>query len=207
MSAHHADPPNRPQTRPRFWERGLNNLTPQEWEALCDGCGKCCLNKLEDDTTGEVVLTRIACRLLDIATCRCTDYRARTVRVPECVVLSPASLPQVAYFMPQTCAYRRLYEGKGLPVWHPLLTGDPQSVQHAGVSVRGWALSESEIAVHTWEDHVVEEPLGPGPVDAPGAGAPAAGRQRKGARKRAAKGAGCARTARGARGRRRRDTP
>jgi len=147
--------------RSRFWERGLDRLTPQEWEALCDGCGKCCLNKLEDEDTGEVAFTRIGCRLLDADSCHCSNYAQRKDYVPECIVLTPKSLPKVAYFMPETCAYRRLHEGKTLPRWHPLLTGDAESPHRALVSVRGWALSEMTVPEEDWEEHVIEEPVGP----------------------------------------------
>jgi uncharacterized cysteine cluster protein YcgN (CxxCxxCC family) len=144
----------------KFWERPLNTLNADEWESLCDGCGKCCLNKLEDDETAEVAFTRIACRLLDDATCKCAQYPIRKQFVPECVVLTPETLPNVAYFMPTTCAYRLLYEGKPLPDWHPLLTGDPESVHAAGVSVRGWTIPEFEVDEEDWEDHIIEEPTG-----------------------------------------------
>ena len=144
-----------------FWQRKrLHEMTPEEWESLCDGCGKCCLNKLEDEDTGEVAFTRIACRLLDHATCQCAQYPIRKQFVPECVVLTPKTLPDVAYFMPQTCAYRLLHEGKPLPEWHPLLTGDPDSVHRAGVSVRGWTIPEFEVDEEDWEDHLIDEPLG-----------------------------------------------
>jgi uncharacterized cysteine cluster protein YcgN (CxxCxxCC family) len=116
--------------RPKFWETvPLKQMTPAEWEALCDGCGKCCLNKLEFEDTGEVAYTRIACRLLDDATCRCTDYANRRRFVPECVFLTPKTLPKVAYWMPATCAYKLLWQGKSLPDWHPLLDG--RSRKHA----------------------------------------------------------------------------
>ncbi|WP_308915397.1 YcgN family cysteine cluster protein [Jannaschia sp. LMIT008] len=151
-----------PRLRPRFWERPLSKLTPAEWEALCDGCGKCCLNKLEDEETGEVAFTDVACRLLDDATCRCAHYAQRKVFVPDCVVLTPKSLPDVAYFMPTTCAYRRLHEGRPLPRWHPLLTGDPDSPHDAGASLRCRTASEMEVAEDEWEDHVIPEPLGDG---------------------------------------------
>lgn len=147
--------------RPKFWERGLKGLTPREWEALCDGCGKCCLNKLEDEDTGEVAFTSVACRLLDCESCQCSNYEDRKRYVPECVILTPTSLPDVAYFMPETCAYRRLHEGKTLPTWHPLLTGDQGSVHRALVSVKGWARSEAQIPEDDWEEHVIDEPLGP----------------------------------------------
>lgn len=147
--------------RARFWELPLSKLDGEEWEALCDGCGKCCLNKLEDEETAEVVFTRVACRLLDDSTCRCGQYEIRKTLVPECVFLTPQSLPKVAYFMPSTCAYRRLHEGNPLPEWHPLLTGDPESVHTAGVSVRGFTVPEFEVSEDDWEDHLIEEPMTP----------------------------------------------
>jgi uncharacterized cysteine cluster protein YcgN (CxxCxxCC family) len=146
--------------RPRFWEMPLDRLTAPEWEALCDGCGKCCLNKLEDDETGEVAFTRVACRLLDDATCRCANYPERKRLVPECVVLTPGTLAATAYFMPTTCAYRRLHEGRGLPAWHHLLTGDAEDVHRAGASLRGRTLPEHAVPEEDWEDHVIDEPLG-----------------------------------------------
>lgn len=145
--------------RPRFWDLPLARLTKAEWEALCDGCGKCCLNKLEDEDTGEVAFTRIACRLLDNDTCRCAQYDIRLQFVPECIVLKPGTLADVAYFMPESCAYRRLAEGKPLPAWHPLVTGDPESVHAAGQSVRGKTLPEFEVPEDEWEDYLIEEPL------------------------------------------------
>ena len=155
-----SDPIDRDGLGERFWERDLSSLSKREWEALCDGCGKCCLNKLEDDETGEVVLTRIACRLFDDQTCRCSNYDARLKYVPECVVLTPATLPKAAYFMPETCAYRRLHEGGVLPHWHPLLTGDPMSPHAAGASMMDETLSETQVHEDDWEDHLIEEPTG-----------------------------------------------
>ncbi len=143
--------------RPGFWKQPLASLTPREWEALCDGCGKCCLNKLEDADTGEVFFTRISCRLLDTETCRCGQYEERKRFVPECVVLSPKTIGEVAYWMPSTCAYRLRHEGKPLFDWHPLISGDPESVQAAGESVRGWTLPEFEIPEEDWEDHIIED--------------------------------------------------
>ena len=143
----------------KFWERkSLDQMTAPEWEALCDGCGKCCLNKLEDEDTGDVALTRIACRLLDDATCRCAHYENRHQFVPDCIVLKPSNLDTHAYWMPQTCAYRLLWEGKPLPEWHPLLTGTSQSVHDAGVSVQNMTLSEFDIPEEDLEEHIIEEP-------------------------------------------------
>ncbi|TFL17625.1 YcgN family cysteine cluster protein [Jannaschia formosa] len=154
------DPIDRTGLAPRFWEKGLDRLTVKEWEALCDGCGKCCLNKLEDDESRDVALTRIACRLFDDSTCRCADYARRLSFVPECIVLTPRTLPKVVYFFPETCAYRRLHEGRDLPHWHPLLTGDPMSPHLAGASLMDDTVSEAEIGDADWEDFVIEEPTG-----------------------------------------------
>lgn len=143
---------------PGFWTRPLSAMTPREWEALCDGCGKCCLNKLEDADTGEIAFTRIGCRLLDGQTCRCGQYEMRKIFVPECVVLTPKSIATVAHWMPSSCAYRLLHEGRPLPDWHPLISGDPESVHRAGQSVRGWTIPEFEVDEDDWEDHIIEEP-------------------------------------------------
>ena len=146
-----------PALRPQFWNLPLRNLTPQEWEALCDGCGKCCLNKLEDEETSEIAFTRVACRLLDGETCRCGQYDIRKTLVPECVVLSPRTIAKVAYWMPSTCAYRLRHEGRPLFDWHPLVSGDPESVHRAGQSVRGWTVPEYEVPEEDWEDHIIED--------------------------------------------------
>ncbi|WP_049641180.1 YcgN family cysteine cluster protein [Candidatus Rhodobacter oscarellae] len=154
------DPITRDGLRPEFWEKvPLKNMAPKEWEALCDGCGKCCLNKLEDPDTQEVAFTRIACRLLDDETCRCAQYDIRKQIVPECVVLTPKNLAEIAYWMPETCAYRLLYEGKALYDWHPLISGDPESVHRAGVSVQGRTVPEWEVPEEEWEDYVIEGDL------------------------------------------------
>ncbi|GHE97829.1 UPF0260 protein [Aliiroseovarius zhejiangensis] len=144
--------------RKTFWELPLDRLTPSEWEALCDGCGKCCLNKLEDADTGEIVFTRVACRLLDGETCRCSQYDIRLQFVPECIVLTPENIAETAYFMPASCAYRLRHEGKPLYDWHPLISGDPDSVHTAGRSVQGWTVPEFEVPEEEWEDHLIEEP-------------------------------------------------
>ena len=153
------DPIRRDGLRDRFWERvPLRSLSPREWEALCDGCGKCCLNKLEDPDTNEIALTRVACRLLDGDTCRCAQYEIRKQFVPDCVMLTPQNIGQIAYWMPSTCAYRLLHEGQPLYDWHPLISGTPDSVHDAGVSVRGWTVPEFEVPEEDWEDHIIEEP-------------------------------------------------
>lgn len=153
------DPINRTAVRPEFWKHvNLQKMTPQEWEALCDGCGKCCLNKLEDPDTGEVALTCVACRLLDDETCRCAHYDVRKQIVPECIVLTPDNIEEHAYWMPETCAYRLLWQGKPLFDWHPLISGTAETVHQAGVSVRGRTVSEFEVSEDEWEDHIIEEP-------------------------------------------------
>jgi len=142
--------------RERFWERiPLHRMTEPEWEALCDGCGTCCLLKLEDEDTAEVHYTDIACRLFDDATCRCGNYPLRKQLVEGCVVLTPEALPKVAPWLPVSCAYRRLHEGRSLAAWHPLISGDPESVHRAGISVRGRTVPEWEVAEEDQEDHIV----------------------------------------------------
>ena len=154
-----SDPINRDDIRPEFWSTvPLTKMTKTEWEALCDGCGKCCLNKLEDEDTGEVVMTRVACKLLDDSTCHCALYPTRHTHVPECIVLTPKTIADNMYWLPQTCAYRLVYEGKNLFHWHPLVSGDPQSVHAAGVSVQGLTISEANTPEDDWEDHIIEEP-------------------------------------------------
>ncbi|RLL72914.1 YcgN family cysteine cluster protein [Paenirhodobacter hankyongi] len=144
--------------RPEFWTLPLAKLTPAEWEALCDGCGRCCLNKLEYEDTGELEFTRVACRLLDDETCRCTRYETRHQYVPECVLLTPKSIRKIAYWMPATCAYRLRFEGKPLEPWHYLISGSHETVHEAGVSVRGRTVSETEVPEDLWDQFIIEEP-------------------------------------------------
>jgi uncharacterized cysteine cluster protein YcgN (CxxCxxCC family) len=129
-----------------FWEvKSLAQMTVREWESLCDGCGLCCLVRFEDEETGEVIPTRVHCRLFDAEACRCTDYGDRKRHVPDCIKLTPWNIEALEW-MPKSCAYRRLHEGRSLPSWHPLITGDPESVHAAGVSVRGQTVSEAALA-------------------------------------------------------------
>lgn len=149
-----------PGLAPRFWERrSLAQMSQAEWEALCDGCGKCCMNKLEDEETGEVAFTRVACRLFDDSSCRCANYPIRHQFVPDCIRLTPETIEDHAYWLPQTCAYKLLAEGRSLPPWHPLITGTAHSVHHAGVSMQDRTIGEHEILLEEWEDQVIEEPL------------------------------------------------
>jgi len=137
----------------RFWQnKSLVELSSQEWESLCDGCGKCCLHKLEDEDSGELHYTNVACALLDPFTCRCRDYANRFRKVPDCVQLRPENIRDFGW-LPQTCAYRLLAEGKDLPLWHPLRSGDPDCVHRAGVSIRGWTVSEQNVA--DLEQHII----------------------------------------------------
>lgn len=139
-----------------FWEKPLAALDRAEWEALCDGCGKCCLHKLEDADTGEVHATNVACKLLDRHTARCTNYRGRKAYVPDCVRLTSSKVGALAW-LPSTCAYRLRSEGKPLPEWHYLVCGDREAVHRAGMSIRGWTVGEDEAG--DLEHHLVEREL------------------------------------------------
>jgi len=133
----------------QYWKRkSLSEMSADEWEGLCDGCALCCMHKLEDEDTGEVFYTDVACKLLDVKTCRCTDYSNRAKKVADCLVLS-ANEPQTFDWLPDSCAYRCLAKGQDLPDWHPLLTGDPNTVHDAEISVRGHAVSENETSEYT----------------------------------------------------------
>lgn len=130
-------------------------MTAAEWESLCDGCGRCCLHKLEDEDDGTISYTNVACELLNIGTCRCRDYVGRRRRVPDCVQLTPEVVGTLAW-LPSTCAYRLLSEGKALAWWHPLVSGDPDSVHRAGISVRGRAVPENRAG--PLDHHIVDWP-------------------------------------------------
>ena len=139
----------------KFWEyKSLHALTPAEWESLCDGCGRCCLHKLEDEETGAVFYTSVACRLLDIHECRCKAYADREQRAPDCMSLTPDIVAQ-CHWLPSTCAYRRLLEGLPLPWWHPLISGSPETVHSAGISLRNKAISEACVNVDDLEPYII----------------------------------------------------
>jgi uncharacterized protein len=139
-----------------FWQtKALDELTLDEWEALCDRCGKCCLHKIEDEDSGQVYFTDVACRLLNLGTCQCLDYEHRTQEVPDCLSLTPDKV-SVLYWLPESCAYRRVAEGRELAWWHPLVSGDPFTVKHAGIAVCGRVIPETEINLDLLEDRVVD---------------------------------------------------
>ena len=141
---------------PPFWKTtALDAMTPEQWESLCDGCGRCCLHKLRDEDTEELSFTSVSCRLLDTDTCRCSRYQTRRRWVPDCVSLTPEALKDIDW-LPPSCAYRRLAEGQDLAWWHPLVSGDPDTVHRAGVSVRGRATSERRAGM--LEHHIVDWP-------------------------------------------------
>jgi uncharacterized cysteine cluster protein YcgN (CxxCxxCC family) len=149
----------RPGETAPFWKaKSLEEMTSAEWESLCDGCARCCLVKLEDEDTGEIHFTDIGCTLLEAKGCRCRDYRNRSRRVRDCVSLTPAGVRSLSW-LPVTCAYRLLSEGKDLPGWHPLVSGSSTSVHDAGVSVRGRVFaSEDDLPQDMWPERIVEWP-------------------------------------------------
>ena len=153
-----SDPISRDGLPDKFWEKkSLTQMSPSEWEALCDGCGRCCLNKIEDEETGEVFLTRVACRLFDDSTCRCGQYENRRQFVPECISITPKSIKDHAYWLPKTCAYLLLWQKKPLYDWHPLVSGTAQTVHEAGISVKDQTVPEFEVHEDDWEDHIIED--------------------------------------------------
>ena len=139
-----------------FWHRPLASLDRGEWEALCDGCGRCCVHKLEDDETGLLYATNVACRLLDRRNGRCTDYPNRKAKVADCVMLSQDNLAALEW-LPDTCAYKLRAEDKPLPEWHYLVSGSRETVHQAGQSTRGWTISEDDAG--ELEDHLVDRPV------------------------------------------------
>jgi len=139
-----------------FWEqKTLSEMTQEQWESLCDGCGKCCLQKLEDEDTGEVFYTDVSCHLLDVKTCRCKDYQNRLARVPECIDLTPETASEYSW-LPSTCAYRLLAEGKALEPWHPLISGVSGAELTTRVSVRGRVVSEVFVHPDDLEQRIIQ---------------------------------------------------
>jgi uncharacterized cysteine cluster protein YcgN (CxxCxxCC family) len=140
-----------------FWRtKTLDEMSEQEWESLCDGCGRCCMLKLEDEDTGDLYLTRAACNLLDVGTCRCSNYAERQTLMPDCIAIDPEKVRSLAW-LPETCAYRRVEEGRDLEWWHPLISGSRESVHEAGISVRGWAIPEREVPGGDLEQVIVSD--------------------------------------------------
>lgn len=172
-------PPTKGSKKPFWKSKTLAEMTKAEWESICDGCGRCCLNKLEDWDTGDVFFTDVACRLFNPDSCRCSDYKNRHTRVPDCIALTPENVGELAW-LPPTCGYRLLAEGRPLDWWHPLVSGDPKTVHEAGISVRGRVLSENDVPESELEDHIVDWP-----VDVPGKRVAAALTRPKGNRRRA----------------------
>ena len=154
------DPKNGECLRPGFWDDlPLEELNPSEWEALCDGCGKCCLLKLQDVDTGEVRYTGVACRLFDHFRCRCRNYPQRLDLVSDCIGFTPESVAETSGWMPETCAYRLRHEGKPLPAWHYLKSGDKELVHSLGHSLRGKRIrNERSVPSSRLEDHVLDDP-------------------------------------------------
>jgi uncharacterized cysteine cluster protein YcgN (CxxCxxCC family) len=143
-----------------FWRTtSLEAMSAEQWESLCDGCGRCCLVKLEDEDTGAILATDIGCRLFDAGTCRCKDYVNRSTKVPDCVTLTPDDVRTLPW-LPPTCAYRLVAEGRDLPWWHPLVSGDPETVVEAGVAVRNRVFaSEDDVPDEDVPDRIVNWPL------------------------------------------------
>jgi len=138
-----------------FWDKPLQELNDDEWEALCDGCGHCCMHKFEDEDSGEMLYTDVACRLFDSDQCRCTKYAERNDLIPECLSIRKFTDAQYAW-LPSTCAYRLRHEGKPLFDWHPLISGRADAVHEAGISVQDMCVPESEVGEDEWADHIIE---------------------------------------------------
>ncbi len=138
-----------------FWRTvRLEDMSKTQWESLCDGCGRCCLQKLEDEDTGEVCYTALSCRHLDTDSCRCKIYPQRATVAPECIHLTINDIPEF-HWLPSTCAYRLVSEGKDLPEWHPLVSGTPETVHLAGISVQQRVMSEDRVPEDDWEEYII----------------------------------------------------
>jgi uncharacterized cysteine cluster protein YcgN (CxxCxxCC family) len=144
------------RTDKQFWKtKPLDGMTTSEWESLCDGCGQCCLIKLEDEDTGDIAVTRLSCKLLEIGSCRCSDYANRQAHVHDCVKLTPEAVKTLKW-LPKTCGYRLVAEGRDLFWWHPLVSGREETVHEAGISIRGVAIAETKFKPERFPDHIIE---------------------------------------------------
>ncbi len=140
-----------------FWKtKKLREMSHEEWESLCDGCARCCLYKFEDEDTGEYFYTNVVCRFLDMETCRCTVYEQRTTLMPTCLALDIKLVNELKW-MPESCAYRRLAEGRPLADWHPLVSGNPLSIHEAGISVKDKTLTENDVNMDDLEDYIIDD--------------------------------------------------
>lgn len=141
----------------QFWEvKTLEEMSPEEWDLLCDGCGRCCLIKLEDEDTAEIYTTRLACSLLDTKSCRCRDYTNRHAVMHDCLTISTETLPHLKW-LPSSCAYVRMADGRGLAWWHPLVSGNAETVHQAGISVRSFARSERGVKDSSFHRYIIED--------------------------------------------------
>ena len=154
------------KARPFWRTKTLDEMSPSEWERLCDGCGRCCLVKLEDDDTSEIYLTRLACGLLDLKSCRCSDYENRQKKMPDCISITPEKVRTLGW-LPPTCGYRLVEEGKDLHWWHPLISGTPETVHQAGISVRGKVRSETGIKTAWLHHYIIDDFVDDGDVPQP----------------------------------------
>ncbi len=142
-----------------FWKTTpLHEMTSEEWESLCDGCGQCCVMQLENEETNQLFFTDVACRLFDADSCQCMSYHDRQKHVPSCMVMNPSNVAECAEFAPPTCAYKLIVEGQDLYDWHPLVSGDPQSVHQAGISVRNKVVSEEDVDIENLEERIIDFP-------------------------------------------------
>lgn len=140
-----------------FWKsKTLHEMNREEWESLCDGCGRCCLQKLEDEDTGNVFYTDVVCRYFDEEKCSCTVYKDRHKHVPACIWLQPDDLSEIDW-LPSTCAYKLVYDGNDLPEWHPLISGTKDTVHAAQISIKNKVISELQVPEEEWEDHIIDD--------------------------------------------------
>ena len=142
-----------------FWQtKTLEEMNREEWESLCDGCGQCCVMQLENEETNQLFFTDVSCHLFDSETCRCTAYKERQMHVPTCMVMTPDNVNECAEYAPPTCAYKLLVEGQDLYSWHPLVSGDPNSVHEAGISVKNKVVSEKDVDLNKLEQRIIDFP-------------------------------------------------